>query len=730
MPPKRVKPYDRLKLHRYLRRKQNIKSNNVPKVQNEVLCDIECSAGMNVYQSQGDTSETPFIAPVPMDASDNDELIVSNSPAPSNESIISISSNSPHPSDDEDFIQQVEQQASFYEKIHSWAVSHLSTLTHVCIEDLLTPLREEGFKFPICASTLLRSFVNDDIEIRPMASLHEKFPGEYAYIGIARALNDVIDTNVYKEEAISLLINIDGASMLGEQSADSLWPILGKVFSREYDSTPFMIACFYGQSKPGSANEYLRDFVNEVKHLIANGIIINNVKYKFIIIAFICDMPARAFLKCCKGHGGFFCCERCYIMGFTVIKPKNLRDKPKKKVAKKGEPKEKQSKTRCYTDINAQERSNESFRRQDQIEHHSTIKVDGHFVPLMSILLEIESFDPIKHFLIDSMHLFCIGVPRDLLNYWITNSGPAAQIIDNKEMIHRFFKQLFKRIVCEFQRKDFDIYRMHKWKATQFRFIMLYCGDLIARQLCDEDTYKHFLLIFYACRLLFRKGVTDNEARKAKKILRTFVALMPTYYHVSSVVMNFHNIIHVADDVINMQASLSEMNAFEFENFLGKIVPLIRSPKNPVRQILRRLAEIKSRPKYVSRKRTNPIYGRVTARDGEIRVCHKRRAKEQLILGNNYTVTTESPNNIVQLADGQFIQVQEISVIDGVTSIHGHQIETRSAFYIGKLKSKTVGVVKKVQIDPDLFIAPATFIKTKCMQFEAFGETRIITMLH
>lgn len=40
--------------------------------------------------------------------------------------------------------------------------------------------------------------------------------------------------------------------------------------------------------------------------------------YHFIIKAFVCDTPARAFIKRCTGHGGFFACERCEIKGKTV----------------------------------------------------------------------------------------------------------------------------------------------------------------------------------------------------------------------------------------------------------------------------------------------------------------------------------------------------------------------------------------------------------------------------
>lgn len=31
--------------------------------------------------------------------------------------------------------------------------------------------------------------------------------------------------------------------------------------------------------------------------------------------SFICDAPARAFLKCTKGHNAYYACERCTIKG-------------------------------------------------------------------------------------------------------------------------------------------------------------------------------------------------------------------------------------------------------------------------------------------------------------------------------------------------------------------------------------------------------------------------------
>lgn len=85
-------------------------------------------------------------------------------------------------------------------------------------------------------------------------------------------------------------------------SKNSLWPILGK----DFNSKPFIIAAFYGCSKPDYAQECMADFVEEVNILIERGVTIKNMHYNLSIAGMTSDIPARAFLKRCKGHTGVF----------------------------------------------------------------------------------------------------------------------------------------------------------------------------------------------------------------------------------------------------------------------------------------------------------------------------------------------------------------------------------------------------------------------------------------
>lgn len=63
------------------------------------------------------------------------------------------------------------------------------------------------------------------------------------------------------------------------------------------DIKPMVIAIWCGFSKPNSLTEYLQPFVDELNYLIRNGITINDYQINLSIRCFICDAPARAFLK-------------------------------------------------------------------------------------------------------------------------------------------------------------------------------------------------------------------------------------------------------------------------------------------------------------------------------------------------------------------------------------------------------------------------------------------------
>lgn len=52
-----------------------------------------------------------------------------------------------------------------------------------------------------------------------------------------------------------------------------------------------------GNSKPTKLNDFLGPFVTEMKEIMENPISINDFQIVVLIRCFICDTPARAFIK-------------------------------------------------------------------------------------------------------------------------------------------------------------------------------------------------------------------------------------------------------------------------------------------------------------------------------------------------------------------------------------------------------------------------------------------------
>ncbi|XP_063931836.1 uncharacterized protein LOC135143826 [Zophobas morio] len=170
--------------------------------------------------------------------------------------------------------------------------------------------------------------------------------------------------------------------------------MLRKRLIKNSKTSPFIIGIFCGTSKPKPLPNYLSDFVTELKELLVNGFEYNNRKYAVEIHSFVCDSPAKAFIKCVKSHGGYSSCDKCHDPGEYYCGRVTLKN------------------------IFAPKRTDRSFRLQLDEEHHV-----GE-TPLLVLPIDF-----IACFPIDYMHCICLGVVRKLLNSWL--SGPLHVRLGN-----------------------------------------------------------------------------------------------------------------------------------------------------------------------------------------------------------------------------------------------------------------------------------------------------------
>lgn len=182
----------------------------------------------------------------------------------------------------------------FADKLRDLVIKHIRRTSNEFITDLLHLLRESGnSELPKCAKTFLKtSKCGIDYRIEAM-SAHNGKEGSYCYLGIKNQLERYISPELYPSKKIPIYCNVDGIQLYEDnQRNECMWPILVKILAKKYGAKTFLVALFYGKSKPDSPKEFMQDFIDELNTLIRDGVCIQGTHYIFKFKGFICDIPA------------------------------------------------------------------------------------------------------------------------------------------------------------------------------------------------------------------------------------------------------------------------------------------------------------------------------------------------------------------------------------------------------------------------------------------------------
>lgn len=306
---------------------------------------------------------------------------------------------------------------------------------HSSVTKLLHLLKPYHPNLPLDCRTLLKTPRVINIKSLPN--------GEYVHFNVNIMLINILSKTRNIPNVLELSINIDGLPLF-HSSNTQFWPILALI---KNICGPFVIGIFCGMSKPEPLSLFLEDFISDISELLKNGVVYNNITYLVRIHSFICDAPARAYIKCTKVHTGYAACDKCTEYGNYV----NRRV--------------------VFKNSSANKRTDESFVLQLDEEHHTGIS------PLLVLNIGLVSLFPI-----DYMHAVCLGVMRKLLITWI---GGNLNIRFRAQSVHSLSESLkFLRefVPYEINRKPRSISELSRWKATELRTFLLYLGPAILKK--------------------------------------------------------------------------------------------------------------------------------------------------------------------------------------------------------------------------------------------------------
>lgn len=432
------------------------------------------------------------------------------------------------------------------EKLASWAINF--KISHSALSALLEVLKSCDLDVPKDPRTLLLTPRVTDIK--------ETAGGSFYHFGVARGIISKLSTCspsfLHGIESLTLHINIDGLPLFGSSSV-SLWPILGMI--KEVPHRPFVIGVYCGSSKPKSLDEYLHDFVQEMKEVLVNGVNFDVNKFSVKLDAFICDAPARAFIKCIKGHSGYNGCERCVQKGLHV------------------------NGKMTFPEFGARLRTDISFNEMRDSAHHTNVS------PLKELNVGF-----VSQFVLDYMHLVCLGIVRKIIYLWM--KGPlrsrlSAQLLS---VISGSLSDLRQNLPREFARKPRALSEFKMWKATEFRQFLLYTGPVVLYDRIPELQYKNFMLLSVAIRMLVSESLCSSYCDYVEKLLQYFVKDFASIYGTEVLVYNVHSLTHIVQDV-RRYGALDNISCFPYENMLYELKQMVRRPQNPVAQLIRRISE-------------------------------------------------------------------------------------------------------------------------------------------
>lgn len=174
------------------------------------------------------------------------------------------------------------------DNLRNWAlqfgISHLA----LCSLLKIIEMRVGENCVPQDARTLLQTHRN----VIPVQALSGG--GEYWHNGLTKCLSNAFQ-NLKKPISISLNINIDGIPVFNSSKV-SFWPILSNI--TEFPKiSPMVVGIYCGGSKITDIGRYFSPLVDELEEIMANGVYINSHKVSVALRCFVCDSPARAFVK-------------------------------------------------------------------------------------------------------------------------------------------------------------------------------------------------------------------------------------------------------------------------------------------------------------------------------------------------------------------------------------------------------------------------------------------------
>ena len=256
---------------------------------------------------------------------------------------------------------------------------------------------------------------------------------------------------------------------------------------------------------------------------------------------------------------------------------------------------------KCYIESKySEENSCMYFPFQDQFIPRSTDHYD-HIVDFLgqnvlsdvngikgsSPLRLITDFDWIEGVTIDLMHALDLGIVARLAKILFKSQSSKTYYSDGitRSQIDTQLKKI--KISNNFPRTIRALTDMENFKASEWNNFLIYIFPIVMKDALKPIFYDHLFLLCYSVGKLTQNTISDSELSFCNELLKTFVYNIASLYGSKECTHNSHLLLHLKE-VIQQIGSLTEINAYIFENYNGLMRNLISGPNNLAKQISRK----------------------------------------------------------------------------------------------------------------------------------------------
>jgi len=576
-----------------------------------------------------------------------------------------------------------DQAISFKDFLRSWAIQE--NINASSLNKLLRGFSNYGlnvtYGLPLDSRTLLNT--PRSTEIRRVE------PGFYSNLGIEQGILEYLKNNPnIANNAIEILFNIDGLPVTKSGSSE-LWPILGLIYKTNH---VFLIGLYHGNKKPCDTFAFLENFVVEASNLTHSGITYLGKTYSFSIKGFCADAPAKAMVLNIKYHTGYSSCTKCNIVG----------DYSERRV--------------CFTEYIGRKRSDKSFvDHEDEDYHQGTSPLEN--IPRLGLVSQVP---------LDYQHLVCLGIVKKLLLMWNFGDLRVRIPFRNVQLISSALIHLVKNHVpIEFQRKPRSLNYVKKWKATEYRQLLLYSGPFILKNILSNEVYENFITLHVAISILCSKRYCYQKKwlNYAQNLIECFVKQYGIIYGKHNISYNIHGLLHLVDDVENY-GSLDYFSTFKFESYLGHLKKKIHKEDKPLQQIVRRYTEsiaLNNLNKLSNASDINTS-GEIifinTHMNGPLLQGCTNPQYEKLKFNDMTFIVKDQKNDCCCVKGNRIIKIFNIALKDndGVFVIIGKEYLKKSDLYKLPCPSSTLGIYEVDDLS-EFMTWPVKDIEFKCFSF-------------